>query len=749
MSVSFDLHKLGWKAFEDLVACIFRDMMGQTFQPFADGVDGGRDGAFRGQWTPRGGENMSGTFVIQCKHTSKPGKAMPASVVEDELPKVARLAAEGLADNYILVTNHALPAEAAKDAEAVFEKAGAGRAVVYGPEWIAQTIAERPALRRLVPRLYGLGDLTQIVTHQAYRQAREVLEALAPDLDRFVPTEAYRKCAHALKEHGFVLLLGEPASGKTMIANLMALSAADEWGLQTLMLDGPEDFTRLWNPDDPGQFLWVDDAFGATQYDPLRVREWNQRLNKLKTAIHKGARVVFTSRDYVFRHAKNDLKVSAFELFDDSRVTIEVEGLTPLERQLILYNHLKCGAQPPEFRRAVKPYLEAAAATPKFLPEVARRFASPKFTKDLTLDQHGVRRFFKEPVRWLEDVLSGLAAAEKAAVALVFIAGGRLPIPVPEEDAVLRTIATMNSTIGEVKAALNALDDTLLRRAREEGREFWRFRHPTVRDAFAGLVGGNPELIDVYLAGVDTGRLMGEVTCGDMGIQGVKIIVPPERFGDVIAKLKAEAGKERESFFDPVGSFLASRCSAAFLFRYFSEVEPMAGLPGQVGYLESYNAPLRILSRMQADGLLPEDVRLLTAKRIRDLATESYSCKFMDEDIACLLSEDERRALYDEVKDIVLSNDYEIIRELRYGWDGESDPDDMFSTVRETLEMIWENENEKEGQKAQSFLSDISRAVDEMEERRPPSTGYRTLDAEKAAEDKGPMARSIFDDVDE
>lgn len=44
--ISFDLHKLGWKAFEDLVVCIFRDLMGQTFQSFADGADAGRDGAF-------------------------------------------------------------------------------------------------------------------------------------------------------------------------------------------------------------------------------------------------------------------------------------------------------------------------------------------------------------------------------------------------------------------------------------------------------------------------------------------------------------------------------------------------------------------------------------------------------------------------------------------------------------------------------------------------------------------------------
>ncbi len=355
MPLSFDLHLLGWKAFEDLVGCIFRDILGQTLQVFSDGVDGGRDAAFYGTWTSKNlSESFSGSFCIQCKHTSRPSKSLPITTVNEELHKIKRLSNAGQCDNYFLLTNHALPAGVSEEVEKLIINAGAKQAKVFGNEWLVQAIVENPKLRRLVPRLYGLGDLTQIVTHQAYRQAREVLDSIAPDLACFVPTGAYRNCAHALREYGFVLLLGEPASGKTMIANLMALSAADEWNLQTLMVNRPADFSNLWNPDDPGQFLWVDDAFGVTQYDSNRVNEWNQLLPKLKAAIKSGARVVFTSRDYIFSAAKRDLKISAFELFDDSRVVIHVEELTEGERQMILYSHLKSGSQPIKFKTEVK-----------------------------------------------------------------------------------------------------------------------------------------------------------------------------------------------------------------------------------------------------------------------------------------------------------------------------------------------------------------------------------------------------------
>ena len=192
-SVSFDLHKLGWKAFEDLVACIFRDVMGQTFQSFPEGTDGGRDGAFHGEWSPQSGETMSGSFTVQCKHTSNSGKLLPKAVVNGELPKVTRLATQELTDVYILVTNHRVTAKRTAQTEKAFMESGAKFAKVYDSKWINTTIEERPTLRRLVPRLYGLGDLTQVVTNQAYRQAREVLDSLIPDLDCFVPTEAYRK----------------------------------------------------------------------------------------------------------------------------------------------------------------------------------------------------------------------------------------------------------------------------------------------------------------------------------------------------------------------------------------------------------------------------------------------------------------------------------------------------------------------------------------------------------------------------
>ncbi|WP_156970589.1 hypothetical protein [Andreprevotia chitinilytica] len=66
------------------------------------------------------------------------------------------------------------------------------------------------------------------------------------------------------------------------------------------------------------------------------------------------------------------------------------------------------------------------------------------------------------------------------------------------DQQVAGTLELLGVTLGEVKAALVGLDDSLLKRIREGNSEYWIFRHPTIRDAYATFVGGNPELIDVY-----------------------------------------------------------------------------------------------------------------------------------------------------------------------------------------------------------------------------------------------------------
>ncbi len=157
---TYELHSLGWKAFQQLCVSVAGDVWGQVVQGFFDSHDGGRDGAFYGVWVPKGGEALEGSFAAQCKFSYKPNRTLNLLDLRDELAKAARLADRGLADNYILFTNMQLTGTSDETIRAAFEAIpGIKRCAIFGCERISQFIQESPRLRMLVPRVYGLGDL--------------------------------------------------------------------------------------------------------------------------------------------------------------------------------------------------------------------------------------------------------------------------------------------------------------------------------------------------------------------------------------------------------------------------------------------------------------------------------------------------------------------------------------------------------------------------------------------------------------
>src|SRR5882672_2434263 len=386
----YELHRLGWNSFQQLCQTICREILGQTVESFLDSNDAGKDGAFAGTWIPAPGEVYTGRFVIQCKFTAKPGHNLKLSDIKDEIEKVRKLVAACQCDVYVLMTNAGISGAQTTKVKTLLAKAGVGHVLVLGSTWINQQIRERKNLRMHVPRMYGLGDLSQILDERAYAQARAVLESMREDLAKVVITASYAKAVEALNEHGFVMLIGEPAAGKTTIASMLAMAAADRWGSSVLKLNDPAKVEDRWNPEEPSQFFWVDDAFGIMQYESSLAHSWNHILPQVRTMLRQGAKIVMTSRDYIYKRARRDLKEGAFPLLNESQVVIDVHDLSIQEKQQILYNHLKLGNQPSAFRAEIKPHLPSVAAHPRFIPEIARRLADPTFTKRLYLTEYSL-----------------------------------------------------------------------------------------------------------------------------------------------------------------------------------------------------------------------------------------------------------------------------------------------------------------------------------------------------------------------
>ncbi len=711
--IGFNLDSLGWKAFQDLCGSVLRSVLGQPLLPFPEGPDGGRDFAFEGPWhesdEPRVGASHA---VVQCKFRSR-SRPLAASEMEQELPKIRRLVSQGRCHLYVLMTNCRITGPAEQKIRELVLSAGPGSCLVLGADYIDTAIRDHPALRALVPRVYGLGDLTQILDERAYLQATALLSSMHERLSKFVVTEPYRKAIGALNKHGCVLLLGPPAAGKSMIAATLAMAALDQWSCPTVKANSPEEFLAHWNPGESRQFFWIDDAFGTTQYQPRLSDGWNRVFGQAGAAVGRGTRIVMTSRDYIWAAARRDLKLSDFEPLESSQVVVDVRELTLENRRQILYNHLKYGGQTWVFRTKVKPFLDDACHVEPFLPEVARRFGDPQYTQRLPLNRPSIHSFFADPVDHLRDVVSNLPPDSQAALALIFVAGGALPSPVSQTGEQLRITGLFGSSIAGASRALVQMRDSVVSylsgdgtdsevEAPQAGHNVWTYRHPTIGEAFRRLIIDDPELLEVYLTGTPLNALASEITCGPVGLDGA-LVVDENQYPLILRRLLSP---EDESAFRSVASFLARRCSDGFL-RFCAATAPQLFL----GFGD--RLPTGLAARLLELGLLEELQRQSIVHRWSKLLLEELDVRALSEPGRRLLKQSELSELVAQVSDPVLASAQDRVWDLESDYDGSEAPDEWVDETRETISTLRDAFQEC-GQA--SIAAQLDSLIDDVEE---------------------------------
>lgn len=756
---TFALHTLGWRAFQDLAAVVLRDVMGQSFETFADSHDAGRDGAFYGKWRPSAATGSfgdlvpRGPFVLQCKHTARSDTTLTPSMIADELGKVRRLVADGLCRSYILFTNARVTGSSESRIRGALVAAGVEHPIVLTGSWICQTIASQRNLRMFVPRVYGLGDLSQILDERSYEQAEALLRYLRAELSTFVVTGAYRRAAEALQRHGFVLLLGEPGAGKSVIAATLAMTALDAWDSATIRAHTAEELLAHWNPHEPDQFFWVDDAFGAVRHDWALTQGWTMRLPTVMTAVKNGAKIVLTSRDYVYRDARRYLKEYAYPLLREGQVVVDVTDLTRDERERILYNHVRLGDQPPSFRRMLKPYLDAAADAQPFRPEAARRLGQKIFTDGLELSRRAIVEFVEKPNKYLAEVFDELDSDQRAALALVYVAGQlRLPVGGDHHQALLLT--RLGSTPAAAGIALEALDGTFVRYGSAPGSDEaagWSFHHPTLREGFAAFIATHPHLLDVFVAGLSEEAVLTQIDCGAEPARGTLVSIPSQLHSAVAQRL---ATMEQ-----PTGDwsrrwawhqFFVQRCSTAFL-RVYTELDRdfIPRLLRFGSYLSVVPEP-RVLARLHEGGLLADADRRTAVATASDLAVETPDADWLDApEWMVLATESERGAILERVRTQLVPALSDELSNWRSNYHSDREPDDYYRPLEEALARY---ASALSGDP--TILSELQAAIDEVHSLR--HDADRSYEAAAVPRwttpsplgDGGRGDRSIFDDVD-
>lgn len=754
--VTYDLHKLGWRAFQDLSAVIMQTVLGQTFHAFADSNDGGRDGAFHGSWRTGadpaalpGGEALTGATVAQCKFSAAPTGTLTPAALKDEVAKAAALHKSGLCDNYLLLTNLRVTGRTDQWLGDTLASHGVKQALALDGSWISQQISLNPRLRRYVPRVYGLGDLGQILDDRRLEQARVLLSRLREDLVTFVPTAPYRAAADALANHRFLLLLGEPAVGKTTIAATLSVAALDEWGCGVHRVDSAAELVQAWNPNEPDQLFWVDDAFGAIRHDAALTDGWARRLDQLMTAVKGGARVILTSRDYIYKDARPHLKTYAYPLLDEAAVVVNVADLTPDEKRRLLYNHLKAGDQPAAVLRKWRPHLPAVADVEQFQPEVARRLGSRAFTSGVALiGRKELVDYMERPTAFLRDVLRQLPPGDRAALATVFLSGDGLAVPVQLDQRLQDAVQRLGATDADVLPAFSRLEGTFLRLSDNvAGDPFLAFRHPTIREGFAATVADEANLVGILIDGLTNEELVRQVDCGGRQ-RGTLIRVPTALYGKVATRVPVPSAGSYSVWFNPVAAFLLYRCSDDFLAVWAAahqqQLHRIAGFGMQV---DAHWQP-KVLARLHRAGVLPEAVRSEAVTKLAEYAVDFFDPGWLQDDIRDLFSDAEREAELQRFRDQSLDRFSELVHESADGYDDDVSPDQRYDLARTAIRLYsreFPDDTEVQAVLAEA-AAEVAQAVQEAEQTYlpPPS---RSLAAAMPQQAQPASDRDEFDDV--
>jgi hypothetical protein len=722
------LHTIGWRAFQDLCSQVCEVVLGRPVEIFREAQDGGQDAVF----LTSSGSDPPSIGTIQCKHTSEAGKALKAGDLSGEIENVEELVKAGLADTYAFMTNMSVDAPVAAAMRARLRALGVRKPHIFGRQYIVRVIRSSTRLRALVPQVYGLGDLTSIVDERLSEQSRALIDSWIPKLRTYVPTKAHRDAVNAISDHGVVMLLGNPSSGKSAIGAIVSTIASENPDNTILALTSPRDFEAGWNPNDPGRFFWIDDAFGSNVLRDDYVQDWASAFSKLRAAINHGNRFLLTSRKHIYEGARRRLGQRNLPQFTDGSAVVDVGDLTFDEKAQILYNHVNFGEQSQSWRSSVKPYLEAVAAVEDFLPGIAERLGDPNFTKGLAPREPSLVRFMEEPTEHLIDTVNALDDQLQAALILIYVHQAGFD-PSDHDPLAAQAVAELTGyPITKIQDCFADLKGSFLKLSGPR----WTFAHPTISDALTEIMRQKPHMMAALIRGAPVDTILGNFTCEGR---------TPDELQRNWMLFQFLSYRASEVVFSKVVQQYPD-----LLQRSCWQTDPVGNDP----QLATYGRANRL-------GLLRDDLRLEAADRLESAAQDALDASFFEEeDMLGLLSPLRLVSMGMGLRTTVLPSLEERIDAITANADLDEEPDSHFEKLLDVLDRVEAigvdadaaaliDEARDQVRRSVEAIEERKRKRDEEDESDTDWTHIVTQKKEEAPVPSVPAAtRSIFDDID-
>jgi len=332
----------------------------------------------------------------------------------------------------------------------------------------------------------------------------------------------------------------------------------------------------------------------------------------------------------------------------------------------------------------------------------------------------------------------------------------RLESPIELQPSETEALARLDSDLGGCVTALEALNGSLVLHSHASGESFWRFKHPTIGDAYAEILVQSPEMLGIYIRGSAPERIVDQVTCGDVGIEKA-VVVPKPLFPLMLAKLGESSSSKsyKSAWLSAWGAnralqgFLSRRCSKDFVSLYLEHHPDLLDRVSEPGLFLDTVPEVRLAERLHEFGLLPEDKRKKFVETVSNYALEGQDADALgDEGIRTLFKDDE----FEHLRKIVRTELLPRLDAVRQDWESnhrsDDPPEEHMQQLLESFETLKKCFGDDES--ATKIIDREIRHTNEwIGEHTPeePTRSQRKLGKVEAA-DKPHSARSLFDDID-
>lgn len=316
------------------------------FKTFRDGKDQGIDFAFEQDYLTK--------IIGQVKHYYRSGyNLLYKELQEKEVSNIIKLRPK----KYIVVTSVDLTRKQTQDIKQLF-RPYTNSINIYGKKDLNRLIDTYPAILENHFKLWFSSSvvLKKLLYYSQIGRSGEFIEhRFKNKLRLYVKTNQLDEAQQALKKNKFIIITGEPGSGKTALAELILYEHIKDNYELTYIANDLADIEKQIKPDDSKQIFYFDDFLGHTEKEMSKAKASEAYLLNILQRISWGVnkKLVLTTRTFILNAAIEESERLHRLRLHARESTVDLNTYKPELREQLVRNHAEESMLPDALKKII------------------------------------------------------------------------------------------------------------------------------------------------------------------------------------------------------------------------------------------------------------------------------------------------------------------------------------------------------------------------------------------------------------